>query len=663
MLSTFLVAALFGIAQQSPPVPPASPAPQQQAPPQTPPPVPPPVPVKIEEEVIVTATRSNTRVQDEPLRVEVLGREEIEEKLLMTPGDIAMLLSETTGLRVQVTSPGLGAASLRIQGLRGRYTQLLSDGLPLYGGQSGSIGLLQIPPMDLGQVELIKGVASSLFGSSALGGVVNLVSRRPGDAREHDVLFNQTSLGGTDGIVFLSGPLSSQWGYTLLANADRQSQRDTDSDGWSDVAGFRRMTIRPRLFWDSGAGRSLFVTTGLMLEERTGGTRPGRTMPDGLAFVEALDSARGDIGLVSRWLLGSTVLGMRGSFMTQSHSHQFGEVLEDDAHRTGFGEVSLTGIRGTHTWVVGAAMQGDAYRAEQQRRFNYTYWVPSVFAQDDVRVSSRVSLTASARLDRHSTYGAMLSPRLGVLLRPADGWTVRLSGGAGYFAPTPLTEETEAVGLTRLTTFVEGDPERAQSYSADLSRVVGGIEMNVSAFGSRVTNTRVVSDLGVLTKTYALVALPAATNTFGGEAMIKTRVRDINVVASYTYVHATEPDAVSSARRDVALTPRHSTGLTAMWEREDVGRVGIEWYVSGRQRLDDNPFRATSPVVHYFGAMAERALGKARIFINAENLANRRQTKYDSLVRPSRRFDGRWTVDAWAPLDGFVVNAGVRARF
>jgi hypothetical protein len=114
------------------------------------------------EEVTVTATRTNTRVQDEPLRVEVLGREEVEEKLQMTPGDIAMLLNETAGLRVQVTSPSLGAASVRVQGLRGRYTQLLADGLPLYGGQSGSIGLLQIPPMDLGQVEIIKGVASSL---------------------------------------------------------------------------------------------------------------------------------------------------------------------------------------------------------------------------------------------------------------------------------------------------------------------------------------------------------------------------------------------------------------------------------------------------------------------------------------------------------------------
>jgi iron complex outermembrane receptor protein len=115
----------------------------------------------LEEEITVTATRTDKRIEDEPLRVEVLEREEIEEKALMTPGDIAMLLNETGGLRVQVTAPSLGAANIRIQGLRGRYTQLLADGLPLYGGQTGGIGLLQIPPLDLGQVEIIKGVASA----------------------------------------------------------------------------------------------------------------------------------------------------------------------------------------------------------------------------------------------------------------------------------------------------------------------------------------------------------------------------------------------------------------------------------------------------------------------------------------------------------------------
>ena len=130
------------------------------------------------EGVVVTSTRLNRRIEDEPLRVEVIGREEVEEKILMTPGDIAMLLNETAGLRVQPTAPSLGGASVRIQGLKGRYTLILSDGLPLYGGQSGALGPLQIPPMDLGQVEVIKGVASALFGATALGGVVNLVSRR-----------------------------------------------------------------------------------------------------------------------------------------------------------------------------------------------------------------------------------------------------------------------------------------------------------------------------------------------------------------------------------------------------------------------------------------------------------------------------------------------------
>ena len=168
------------------------------------------------EEITVTATRSDTRIEDEPLRVEVLNREEVEEKALMTPGNIAMLLNETSGLRVQVTSPSLGAANVRVQGLRGRYTQLLSDGLPLYGGQSGSIGLLQIPPLDLGQVEVIKGTASALYGASALGGVINLVSRRT-DKHEREMLLNATTQNGEDATFWLADRLKKDWDYTLLA--------------------------------------------------------------------------------------------------------------------------------------------------------------------------------------------------------------------------------------------------------------------------------------------------------------------------------------------------------------------------------------------------------------------------------------------------------------
>src|SRR3546814_14347488 len=130
----------------------------------------------------------------------------------MTPGNIAMMVSGTPGVRTQITAPSLGAESIRMQGLKGRYTQLLADGLPLYGGQAPAIGLLQIPPTDLGQVEIIKGAASALYGPSALGGVINLVSRRPGPEPEADIVLNTTSNNGQDGSGYASASLGGDWG-------------------------------------------------------------------------------------------------------------------------------------------------------------------------------------------------------------------------------------------------------------------------------------------------------------------------------------------------------------------------------------------------------------------------------------------------------------------
>ncbi len=248
-----------------------------------------------------------------------------------------------------------------------------------------------------------------------------------------------------------------------------------------------------------------------------------------------------------------------------------------------------------------------------------------------------------------------------MLLRPADGWAVRVSAGRGYFAPTPLTEETEAVGLTRLRAFSANDVEHAQGYSADLSRSMGRADLNLTLFGSRVNGALVMRQAGLAQ--YELVPLTGPTNTVGAESLLRVHFGGVTVVASYTFVRSTEPSVSTSVRDDVPMTPRHSTGLTAMWEREGAGRVGVEFYFTGPQRLEDNPFRVKRPAYPYFGALAERKLGRLRLFVNSENLSNRRQTKYGSLVRPVRRFDGRWTVDAWAPLDGFVVNAGFRIGF
>ncbi len=189
-----------------------------------------------EEQITVSATRTDRRLEDQPLRVEVLAREEIEEKLLMTPGDIVMMLNEMGGMRVQATSPSLGAASVRIQGMRGRYTRFLSDGLPLFG-EVGGLGLLQIPPMDLGQVEVIKGVALISVRSRAMGGVINLVSRRPAAESESEFLLNRSTRGGTDAVGWYATPARPGWAFTLLGGGHWQDLTDVNDDGWADLAG------------------------------------------------------------------------------------------------------------------------------------------------------------------------------------------------------------------------------------------------------------------------------------------------------------------------------------------------------------------------------------------------------------------------------------------
>lgn len=181
--------------------------------------------------MIVAATRGKRRV-------EVIDGEEIAEKVAMSPGDIAMMLNETRGLRVRATNPSLGGANVRIQGLRGRYSLLLADGLPRYCGQAGGLGLLQIPPVDLGRVEIIECTASALYGSSTLGGVIDLVSRRPGAEAERTALVNQASRGGTDAVFFGSQPVSERIGATLLAGVHTQRRNDLDADGWSDMPGY-----------------------------------------------------------------------------------------------------------------------------------------------------------------------------------------------------------------------------------------------------------------------------------------------------------------------------------------------------------------------------------------------------------------------------------------
>ncbi len=491
--------------------------------------------------------------------------------------------------------------------------------------------------------------------------MINLVSKRPGDAFEAEVLGDVTTRNGQDLTAYAAGPLSGNSGLSLTAGAHRQSGQDLDGDGWLDMAAYNRLTARPRFQWDGDDGSSVYLTIGAMTEDRVGGTLPGRTVPDDTAFPHTQDTERFDAGLVAQTRLSDlATFNLRASAMRQDHLHRYGGVGEDNLHTSLFGEASVSGGSDGTWWVGGIAFQSDRFRSETFPAFDYTYDVPGIFAQVEQEATLDLTLAANARVDFHDDFGTQFSPRLSALYRPGN-WTIRGSFGGGFFAPTPFVDEIEAAGLSRLEPLGKLVAETAQTASLDLGYADGTWEANVTLFGADIENATRLREIA--TERVELVNINGTTRVRGTELLLRFKQDGFTVTGSYVFVYASEPDPSDIGRREVPLTPKHTAGLIGMWEEHGKGRIGIEAYYKGEQELDDNPCRSRSRPYLHLGILGEIALGKVSQFANAENLLDVRQTKYDPLLLPQRAPSGQWTVDAWAPLGGFILNGGIRLRF
>jgi outer membrane receptor for ferrienterochelin and colicins len=612
------------------------------------------------DQIVVTATRTPGLISDEPLRVEAVPSDEIEENLTVQPGNLSSLLNELPGVRVQSTASGLGGAGLQLRGMPTRHTLVLTDGLPLLGTEPDSFGLLQTPPLDLARVEVIKGAASALYGGAALGGVLNLVSRTA--AAESSVLVNVGSRGERDLETFFSEGGGAGLSGTLTAGAHDQSREDVSGEGWADIPGYRRYTLRPRAWWDAGSDQSLFFTAGLTDEYRQGGTLVGEVLPNGAAFAEALHTQRMDGGAVSHWLLGEGInLDGRLSVTSTRLDRLFGVQRVASTQTTVYGEEALSGTARDNAWVVGLAFQHDGLSASEIPGVGYSYNVPALFAQDEYSPTSWIKLAGSARIDSNNEYGTFFSPRFSALMRqPRGDWSMRASVGGGYAAPTPFVDEIEATGLGSLRPLRGLRVERAVTESFDAKWADDGWDLNVSVFNSEIRGALAVQ--GAPGEQLQLFNAPGPRRAPGAEILIHYSAGPLQAIGSWSHIEATE-EVVAGVRQAVPLVPRTAAELGGILESKSHGRVGLEAGYTGRQALEDDPYRSVSEPYFELNALGELRLGPISIFLNAINLTNVRQTRFDPLVRQSPGLGGNPITEVWAPLDGRTFNIGVRAEF
>ncbi|MCD2422167.1 TonB-dependent receptor [Niabella pedocola] len=613
-----------------------------------------------EEEVVVTSTRISRTIANTPTRTEVISGEELEEKGNMKPGDIRMMLNESTGIQTQQTSATSFNSGIRIQGLDGRYTQILRDGYPLYSGFSGGLSLLQIAPLDLKQVEVIKGSASTLYGGGAIAGLVNLISKTPGEQRELNFLANGTTAGGLD----LSGFYSQRYGkagVTVFASRNSNRAYDPADIGLSAIPKFERYTVNPRLFLYGKRTTANFGVT-YITEDRTGGSMDYiKNGAPGFFEKNNTDRITTQLGIAHKLSENST-LQLKNSYSRFDRLIAIPDYRFDGLQQSSFSELTWNRAGEKADWVIGANVLTEDLKERKQTDFplrNYSYVTYGVFAQNAWTVSDLLVLETGLRGDYVTHYGFELMPRASAMFKIAPALTTRIGGGYGYKTPTIFTEEAERMQFRDLLPIdihhAENERSVGGNWDINYRTSIGavGISLNHLFFYTKLRRPLVLvtEDDG----TAALKNSDGYLDTKGMETNLRVSYGDFKLFVGYTYTDANTH--FTGGKEWLPLTARYRLNNVLMYEVEDKWKLGLEAYYYSKQQLSDG----TSGKPYWItGFMAEKLWETFSLFVNFENFTDTRQTRFGSIYTGT--IDHPVFRDIYAPLDGFVVNGGIKLK-
>ena len=618
-----------------------------------------------EEEVVIVSTRSTRTIRDMPTRVEFVAGEELDEKANMKPGDIRMVLNESTGITTQQTSATSANSSIRIQGLDGRYTQILKDGFPLYAGFSGGLGLLQTPPLDLKQFEVIKGSSSTLYGGGAIAGLVNLISKTPTGEGELNFHIDVTSAGGINTSGFY-GKKFNKAGITLFASRNSNSAYDPSDVGLTAIPKFQRYTINPKFFFYIKEKTELMIGGNFTTEERTGGDIEfiKGNKPNGYTETNNTDRFSSQFLLdhhfseKSQFTLKNSINYFKRSLMIPGY--------EFKGIQTGtFTEATYSYHGDRSEWIGGLNFVTDRFNDDELTSTptrDYEQITTGLFIQNNFKVSNKFSVESGLRGDYVKDYGFALLPRLSLLFKFTPNLSSRIGGGMGYKTPTIFTEESERLLYRNVYPVNAEDNKMEKSYgvNADINYRTKFADDKISfSINHLFFYTRIHDPLILQTQpsipTHYFRNVNGHFDSRGMETNVKLGYSDFKLFLGYTFTKAYLHEG--SAKTENYLTPRHRLNSVLLYEVEEKWKVGLEAYYFGKQKLSDG---ATGKSYWITGFMVEKLWEKFSVYINFENFTDSRQTKFDTIYFGS--FSDPQFRDIYAPLDGFVINGGVKLR-
>jgi outer membrane receptor for ferrienterochelin and colicins len=623
------------------------------------------------EEVVVQSTRTSRTIKNTPTRIETIDFEELDEKTNMKPSNVSMLLHESTGIQVQQTSATSGNASIRIQGLDGKYTQLLKNSYPTFGNFASGLSILEIPPLDLKQVEIIKGPASTLYGAGAIAGVVNFISKTPNEKAAYNFIANQSNVGQTNFGGFAMQRIKKM-GYSILASYNYQSPYDVDNDGFTELPKSNDFTIHPKLFFYPNEKTTFIIGNSFGKSNRTGGDVKviDNNADNNHTYFETNNTIRSTTTFdFIQKIKTNEQLVVKSSFSYFNRNIAIPNYSFSGSNYNFFGDISYVKNAANQTIIIGGNYIVDQFSEQKgtsSLNRDFTTKTGGLFAQHTWDIAEKIKLESGLRSDlvnysnqKFSNTEFFILPRISVLYTFNSFWSSRIGAGLGYKTPTIFTEQTEAFQYQNLLPLNNISSEKSYGTTADINFKTNlGKEVMFSAnqmfFYTAINNATVLQQDNLGNSFFSNSGKSVSSIGFETNAKIIYK-EDFKFFLGYTFTNAKA--AYLPSNQLLPLVPRNKLNLALVYEKEKNFKIGFEGYFTDRQYLYNGN---RTPSFWVFGFMAEKTIHTISVFINAENFTDQRQSKYKRVVNAPNNnptFD-----DIWNHIEGRTFNGGIKIK-
>ena len=414
------------------------------------------------DEVVVTGTLKAVSRLDSPVPVEVYSTTFLKKN--PTP-NIFEALQNVNGVRPQINCNVCNTGDIHINGLEGPYTLVLIDGMPIVSGLSTVYGLSGIPNSLIEQIEIVKGPASSLYGSEAVGGLINIITKLPENAPRFFADSYATGWGEVNLDLGFNTRVGKKANLLFGVNYfNYNNPIDNNGDNFTDLTLQNRISVFQKWNFKRKENRVLSLAGRVFYEDRWGGEMQWNSDFRGgnEIYGESIYTKRGE-------LLGKYQLPIKEKVMFQFSytDHDQNSVYGDTAflaqQKIGFGQFTWDKSLKNHDLLFGAAARYNYYNDSTPATLGADEVViPSIFAQDEIKISEKNTLLLGARYDYDKRHGNIFTPRIAYKFKPTPDDVFRVNAGTGFRVVNIFTEEHAALTGARDVVIAEAlKPERS----------------------------------------------------------------------------------------------------------------------------------------------------------------------------------------------------------